>query len=391
VCRGAGTSKGRTSWQSKAEQDDYISFLGFLLFYLHHLRPPSIPKQFEQSNFNHSDPELHDLSPIPSQSVPAFKFPTPTSGPQNPNTQPLLLLSGYSYGALITTLLPPIISSVIVPFQAPIRGSPHAEIRMRASFLADQQNELMKERFSSLLLRSPLSGRSTQIRDRPLANPKIRQPDGGVRIGGEEDLRRSSHETHGSRSSFTLDSPVRKSVERVSSIAKSGRLASRGKGSHESVASSHRMKGSVPEISPEHDSADDRETIKAIPDIAEGLQIAYLLVSPLQGWVNTLATLSLWGSKPARATKRANGGEIMIPEHDMKLTIDPTLALFGDDDIFVSVNKLRAWAERLHDDCEGRGQGQFRHKEVPRAGHFWHDREAVKVLREEVRLFVSSL
>jgi hypothetical protein len=59
--------------------------------------------------------------------------------------------------------------------------------------------------------------------------------------------------------------------------------------------------------------------------------------------------------------------------------------------VFVSVNKLRAWGERIHSACERRGNPNFVHKEVPGAGHFWHDHEALQILREEIKDFVSSL
>jgi hypothetical protein len=128
-----------------------------------------------------------------------------------------------------------------------------------------------------------------------------------------------------------------------------------------------------------------------VPNAEERLSVAYLLVSPLHGWVNSLATMSLFGSrKGSRRTIRDYGNS--LPEHETKLTIDPTLALFGDDDVFVSVNKLRAWTQRLRSACERKGNpNNFMFREVPGAGHFWHDHEAAQILREEIKLFVSSL
>jgi pimeloyl-ACP methyl ester carboxylesterase len=78
-----------------------------------------------------------------------------------------------------------------------------------------------------------------------------------------------------------------------------------------------------------------------------------------------------------------------IPDHEMKLTVDPTLAVFGDDDVFVSVKRLRSWADRLSE--ASKGSGKFRYAEISGAGHFWQDYEAVKVLQEEVRAFVQTL
>ena len=214
-----------------------MSFIGFMIYYLHHLSPPSPTLPLKQQKFTRSDPDFHDLSPVPSQSVP------PPPGHSNPTPLPekdvpRLLLAGYSYGAMITSSLPPIIRSIIHPFQSPTLGSPHAEIRMRADCLADQQNELMNMRVASLLSQSRHRSRSSQNDDHVLHNPKIRNASGGVRIGGEEGLRRASHDRP--RSSFAIDAPetLRRSLDRVRSIAKSGRF------SLDQVNNHHEQKGS---------------------------------------------------------------------------------------------------------------------------------------------------
>jgi pimeloyl-ACP methyl ester carboxylesterase len=83
-------------------------------------------------------------------------------------------------------------------------------------------------------------------------------------------------------------------------------------------------------------------------------------------------------------------GKDTIPENEMKLVVDPALALYGDDDVFVSIKRLRSWAGKLMGAGKG-GRGQFRHREVANAGHFWHDHDALKILQEEVKEFVRSL
>lgn len=394
--RGAGNSKGRTSWQSKPEQNDYISFIGFMIYYLYHLCPPPVPLLLRHPDYTQSDPSLHDLSPIPSQAVPVShqdhisQYLSPTSRTstsaleetkQNSNSKTRLLLAGYSYGALITCSLPPIISSIISPFQAPAPNSPQAEIRLRACSLASQQNNLMAVRVHSLLSQANPRGRTLQIEDNKLSSPKTRKANGGVRMGGEENLRRASHESYRSKSSFSLDSPVMvKSMDRIRSMGKAGKDSPRR---HGSTASSFRKKASESESSIEqHPAPDDKESIKAIPGIGDNLHVAYLLVSPLQGWVNSLATM--WSSKSAREKDS-------VPEHEMKFTIDPTLALFGDDDVFVSVKKLRSWTEKLSNTRKSKERCQFRHKEIAGAGHFWNGYEAVQTLQREIKDFVSTL
>jgi hypothetical protein len=303
--------------------------------------------------------------------------------------QPRLLLAGYSYGAMITSSLPPAIGSIIKPFQTPLPGSAHAEIRMRAESLADQQNELMNTRVASLLSQMPRRGRILKIEDRILSSPNVRRSSGGVRIGGEENLRRASHESYRSKSSFTIETPerVRKSLDRVRSMARPSRVSIVRADSPGSLRSWSKKKCSKSENSIESIGRDQdngtsvEKAIKEIPGILYGLQTAYLIISPLHGWVSNLARM--WSSQPGKEREM---------EPDMKFALEPTLALFGDDDIFVSVRKLRAWAEKLNgmkkDDCE---KSLFRFREVPGAGHFWHDYDAIQILQEEVRVFVASL
>jgi len=202
-------------------------------------------------------------------------------------------------------------------------------------------------------------------------------------------LRRASHDSYRSRSSFTIETPelVRKSVDRVRSITRNKRFSPRRQDSHGSFASSYKSKKGESDSSINKKLGDEEDTrvvakkaIKEIPGIAERMKTGYLLVSPLQGWVNTLATM--WSSKSV--------GRNTIPENEMKLVIDPTLALFGDGDVFVSVKRLRAWAEKLAGAGKG-GRSQFRHREVRFAGHFWHDHEALNILQEEIKSFVEML
>lgn len=396
LVRGAGNSKGRTSWQSKAEQNDYISFIGFMIYYLHHLCPPSIQQLQVPLDNMQLDPSLHDLSPIQSQVVPEpyqdykprdstsmIGTTLPTLAKKGPNSNPCLLLAGYSYGALITCSLPPMISSIISPFQTPSSGSPHAEIRLRAQSLASQQNKQLATYVDSLQSQAHSRGGNLLIEDGNASPPKIRRDNGSVRMGGEENLRRTSHESYRSRSSFTFESPVvRRSVDKIRSIGNNGRYSPRVRDSRGSSASLSRKKPSVSDSSIDRVSLDVNDAIKAIPGIVENLQTAYLLVSPLQGWVNTLATM--WSNKAAKEKDS-------IPENELKFTIDPTLALFGDDDVFVSIKKLRSWVERLSSARRRTEVVQFRYREIPGAGHFWHDYESVQILRKEVKDFVSAL
>ncbi|CAG8949701.1 hypothetical protein HYFRA_00004019 [Hymenoscyphus fraxineus] len=406
--RGAGNSRGKTSWQSKAEQKDYISFIGFMAHYIHDLSPPPIsPSPTEQPRFTRSDSALHDLTPVPSQTVPpphdsddrllspitAEKFPSTMQKDLDTNkTRPRLLLAGYSYGAMVTCSLPALLSSILEPFQSPEPGTAHAEIRLRAQNLAAQQNKYIHAQISEVLYAARHSrGRSLQIDDIFSAptSPRSRRTSGGVRIGGDEDFRRASHDSFRSRSSFSLDTQerVRKSIDRVRSLTKSPRFPHPQRTTSSGSWASFKSYTSNTSINRNFSKSDQKLPeevvidIKAVPEILDEFQTAYILISPLRGLINSLATM--WTYKPTK----------VLPEPEMKFTVDPTLALFGDDDIFVSAKRLRSWARKL--ECMGeenkRDSLVFRYREVKGAGHFWHDHEALEVLKEEVRDFVVGL
>ncbi|KJK78360.1 hypothetical protein H634G_06533, partial [Metarhizium anisopliae BRIP 53293] len=68
--RGAGHSAGRTSWTARPERDDYASVVGFTVHYAHFLDP------------------FADGAPR--------------------RQRPVLLMGGYSYGAMVTAQMPPL-------------------------------------------------------------------------------------------------------------------------------------------------------------------------------------------------------------------------------------------------------------------------------------------
>lgn len=204
-------------------------------------------------------------------------------------------------------------------------------------------------------------------------------------MGGEENLRRASHESHRSISSIAIETPerIRKSIDRVRSItrAQSKRESPKRTGTQKSIDSyqSRKDEGSHSSIEQESRAAKTEDTLEAVFGLGDGLQTAYLIVSPLQGIVSSLITM--WG----KSSK-------LCIENERKFTIDPTLVLFGDDDMFVSVKKLRAWAQGLSSSNKGgKEDGNFRYVEVPGAGHFWHDHDAVRTLQEEVGKFLREI
>ncbi|KAI1152295.1 Alpha/Beta hydrolase protein [Nemania diffusa] len=159
--RGAASSEGRTSWTSKPEQADYVSIVGFLAYYVHHLDPP----------------------------------PPPAAPPENGNQRPVMLFAGYSYGAMVAARLPPL-ETILAYFATPATHTAEADIRLRALHLAEARN--------ALAAAGPASPRKAL----------------GVRVGGDEDgatpPRRRSHDGH----DFLREDRIRESVRHLLARAK---------------------------------------------------------------------------------------------------------------------------------------------------------------------------
>ncbi|EHK19342.1 uncharacterized protein TRIVIDRAFT_157245 [Trichoderma virens Gv29-8] len=240
--RGAGRSAGRTSWTAKPERDDYISFVGFIAHYVHRLVSSGIAEQ----------------------------------QPASPSHRPVLLMAGYSYGAMITTQLPPL-NELLERFASPDSGSNAAQIRLRAESWAEKQRQALQKARAS---------------PKVPANGKLSPVNG-----------------------FTMPKP------------------------------------------------------------------AYLLVSPLQGLVTHLATMTLVPSVFARRSPPPED------EAETKLVVNPTLAVFGDGDIFVPVGKLRTWVARL----SSQQVSQFRGHEIESAGHFWAEEGVLHSMLDLVCDFAGKL
>lgn len=381
--RGAAASKGKTSWSSKAEQADYISVLAFLLLYVHNL-------SFGADAFTISYTKIKSFHHAPLTPIPSSRTAQ--------EVKSVILLAGYSYGAMVASSLPPMLSTMLQPFQQPPLDTPESEIRKRAMFLAAQQSAAMAAHVASLV-RSQKSehGRSLQSED----THGLRTTSGGMRMGGEEHMRRASHESH---RSFMTEAPelVRRSVDRMISGAKHSRGASfdsaqrprpsskpesrKLKSPRLSTFDFRRQKSAgMPTSEQEtHHAAESAhrvgqnaaEHLEPFDNLLTSIQPAYLLISPLLGPISSLATFFHPSSSGPKSTH---------PHHEKKFTIDPTLALYGDDDVFVSVKRLRSWADTLSDG------GSFCGKEIEGAGHFWHAAAARRELRESVEAFVGDL
>lgn len=288
LSRGAGHSAGRTSWTAKPEREDYASMIGFLVYYTHHL--------------DASRPD--DAEP------------------------PVLLLAGYSYGAMITTQLPPL-AAILAPFATPPSASYTGQIRSRAETLALQQREL---------IHAHSFGRSLRV--------------------GEGGSPRKSHDSWRSFSVDDAEEKLRKGVRDFMAKTRHRHSSPGGSGS--------RSPSGRPAPAPPPDM-----TLSAIPNPIRP-RPAYLLISPLQGIITNLATMS---RSPGDAATEA------------KLRQHPTLAVYGDGDVFVSARKLRSWTARM----ESVERSQFDGREIEGAGHFWVEEGVLGTMTDLIADFTKEL
>lgn len=316
---------------------------------------------------------VHFLDPF-RQAAPAEQA---SKQSQNKHT-PVFLLAGYSYGAMITTQLPSL-DTILATFQTPLSGSPAAEIRQRAQYMADTENAVLG------------SARTAAVDRQNCKSPRKAM---AMRIGGDEQNRKS-HDLP--RRSFSLEAEER--VRELITKARKG---------HRSVSSTSvlQRKPSATVVRTVADEQAKKETelrIQAVPDMTS-FQPAYLLVSPLQGIVTHFATMSFanpFGKKTARVSNHRPSktdpdgsraamepkSEVLAWETEHKLINNPTLAIYGDQDIFVAAKKLRDWASRL----EAAPKSRFRAHEISTAGHFWHGERDLYIMRDAVKTFAGGL
>ncbi|KAL9623079.1 MAG: hypothetical protein Q9160_002593 [Pyrenula sp. 1 TL-2023] len=188
--RGAGKSGGRTSWSSKPELSDYVSFYGFMLHYVQGIG------LYSKKNF-----------------IVEAEADAPRIGSEA-NTMPqqqTLILGGYSYGSLLVTHLPPV-EQVIDIFRQPCNGSSEAVIRDRAVDLSKRWAKRLEEQ------KAHGRGRQRQSRSPNIATSASLS----VAVGDESTGRRTSRD---SRRSLDLEG-IRKSFDQARARIHFGRMES---------------------------------------------------------------------------------------------------------------------------------------------------------------------
>ncbi len=349
--------------------DDYISFVGFFVHYLHAsgaARTRAATYDDEPDNDERDRPDQSGfLSPLQAATgQPAAAGARQTTGRQDAPAI-TLVLGGYSYGSLITTLLPPM-HDILRRFSDPPAGSVELEIIAYARVRGSADDGGSGHRHS-------LSGLGYNDGHR---RPRLSIDDDGEEVAGRlstGSFRRSVDRVR------TLVDPRRRSAE----VHKDDK-----KDDHEGAA------------------APTSETAASASASTDPIvQIHYLLVSPLLPPVSSLATLfrridySLDPPSPSLAahagindhsspTSSSSSSSSSNASVNHKLVANPTLAIYGGRDGFTARRKLHKWAQLLANCQPG---SRFAFCEVPDAGHFWHEDGVEQRLREAVREWLARV
>ncbi|KAE8152612.1 Alpha/Beta hydrolase protein [Aspergillus avenaceus] len=111
------------------------------------------------------------------------------------------------------------------------------------------------------------------------------------------------------------------------------------------------------------------------------INISYLIISPLLPPVNLFLTLFSTMSLDVGATLISQGRQILCPKPNHQQCLHRTLAIYGNQDTFTPVSKLRKWSDGLINTP----QSQFHSVEIDGAGHFWRERGAETQARDALR------
>ncbi|PGG98294.1 hypothetical protein AJ80_09555 [Polytolypa hystricis UAMH7299] len=346
--RGAAGSEGRTSWTAKPELADYISFYGFMIYYLSGLDVDYYEQQgasTEQSDSAGSCMEENEAAA--------------TAGELH------IVLAGYSYGSMIASRLPTVeivcdlfATTTATSAEEEEKKSPMAEIVSKARELAALWNVGYRSANDTTELSSlPTSESTTRSASSQRVSMGSGSEPGSGRQSGKDGRRRRS------RRRSTLGG-IGRSLERSGK-----KLRARFEPSSDEVGAIESQSRSTEEV---------QEAL--IPTIS------YLLISPILPPISSLATMSFFASRTNLDTI-IQGKPVKAGIPDTELITHQTLAIYGSNDIFTSAKKLQTWAGQL----AAKPGSHFRFEEVENAGHFWHERGTGTEMRRVVREWAGSV
>jgi hypothetical protein len=293
--RGAAGSAGHTSWTGRGEWDDYISVAGCVMVFLDALTG------------NKGDEKGEDEGAA----------------------RPLLILGGYSFGAIIASHLPPP-EDILARLTNAEEGSAAHEIVCRANHLARE-----------MLVMFPPPSSSSADPNSP-SSPSKKRNHLCVTMGGDE----SSE--HAKRRSAEMN---RISIDLIRMKAES--LSKKRKGEDVKKTASNTVSDTGHVVVP---------------------RTAYLLISR----VLPPAYLSFG---PFQRPRMFSGSDV-----DSLLT-HPTLAICGDSDGFIGIKKAQIWAQKMIE--QSPKPDSFTFEIVENAGHFYREDGVIRELKTRVVAWAS--
>ncbi|OAP55116.1 hypothetical protein AYL99_10816 [Fonsecaea erecta] len=312
--RGASGSAGRTSWTGKPELADYVSVYGFMVCYI-----DAIFRRLPGEN---------DAPPA--------------------NKPPVLILGGYSYGAMIASHLPAV-DLVIDLFRSPAPGSAESEIRRRATDLAQYARAYLDMHSGSPTLTTPRVRGSSAAVGEP---GKKHSP--GVIMGGYESDAASRRRVSRENSGRSVDGErIRQSLDRI------------------------RRKIISQPSSPSAQATKDAAVESALVQP----EVAYVIVSPILSMAAGFTTMF----SKLRFTRKDREIPSSSPKREFhELMVRPCCCCYGTRDGFTSAAKLERWAQDLQ------SQPGSRLVTVSAdTGHFWHEAEGIVRLRQGLAEFLE--
>lgn len=262
------------------------------------------------------------------------------SGPQS-----RLILAGYSYGSIIAYHLPNS-NRVIHLFETCSEGSAEQEIQLKASHLSSQT-------LKDFQARQEYNDTRENVGD---AHLECLQSSSPLVVGGFESAACEQRIDKESRRSLN----VRRSLDRA-----------RGK-----------VKSKTHRLLIKKDESDDDSALEKTSNLVMP-QICYLLISPVLPPMASLLTLFSSLSFKGRERDKHSSSH----DDSCELTKSPSLAVFGNKDVFTSAKKVRTWAEKLSQ-IPG---STFQHREIDGAGHFWRESGVLEHMKNDIKEWESSL
>lgn len=256
--------------------------------------------------------------------LPTVVSPHESSSPTSQYTS-RLILAGYSYGAIIGSHLPSM-EAIQLIFSQRTENSAISEISSRATGISRQTLEIIQGRTAEHFQTNGQRADAQSRQPSPLSGPLL--------LGGFESLATGEKIHPTSKRSVE----VRRSLDQVRDKV-------------------YRKLHPLGRSSEEHYHGRSEEVATGTRNVL----ICYLLVSPVLPPVSSFATLFSTLSLPGIDVKGTRSRD--------ELCTQPSLAIYGDQDLFTSVKKLRGWCIRL---SQPPGSN-FQYHEVANAGHFWRE------------------